>query len=201
MELKLADGTNTVEVADATFGRPFNESLVHQAVETWLAGARSGTKAQKSRAERRGGGAKPWRQKGTGRARAGTIRSPLWRKGGVHFAASPRDHAKGLNRKMYRGALRSILSELARQERLVVVEDLGIAEPKTREFAGRLDQLGGRDALVVIAEPNERLTLAGRNLPHADVVTTNGINPYSLLRHQRVVVSVDALKRLEEWLA
>ncbi len=200
MELKLADGSQTVEVADAAFGRPFNEALVHQAVETWLAGARSGTKAQKSRAERRGGGAKPWRQKGTGRARAGTIRSPLWRKGGINFAAKPRDHSKGLNRKMYRGALSSILSELTRQERLIVVEDFAVAEGRTRELAGRLDQLGGRDALVVVAERDDKLMLAGRNLPHADVVSVNEINPYSLLRHERVIASVDAVKRLEEWL-
>ncbi|MEX1081289.1 MAG: 50S ribosomal protein L4 [Halofilum sp. (in: g-proteobacteria)] len=201
MELKLSDASKTVEVADSAFARPFNEALVHQAVETWLAGARAGTKAQKTRAERRGGGSKPWRQKGTGRARAGTIRSPLWRKGGIHFAAKPRDHSKGLNRKMYRGALRSILSELARQERLVVVEEFALSEAKTRDLASRLDQLGGRDALIVVAETDDRLALAGRNLPHADVVSTHEINPYSLLRHERVVVSVDAIKRLEEWLA
>lgn len=200
MELKLADGSRTVEVADAAFGRPFNEALVHQAVETWLAGARSGTKAQKSRADRRGGGAKPWRQKGTGRARAGTIRSPLWRKGGINFAGKPRDHSKGLNRKMYRGALSSILSELARQDRLLVVEQLDVAEGKTRELAGQLDQLGGRDALVVVGERDDKLKLAGRNLPHADVASVHEVNPYTLLRHERVVASVDAVKRLEEWL-
>lgn len=201
MELKLADGRKKVELADAAFDRPYNEALVHQAVETWLAGARRGTRAQKSRSDVAGGGAKPWRQKGTGRARAGTNRSPLWRHGGVTFAARPQDHSKGLNRKMYRGALRSILSELARQERLAVVGGLELDEPKTKALLERLDKLGGTDALIVVAEVERNLALAARNLPHVDVVTVAEINPVNLLRHERVIASVDAVRRIEEWLA
>lgn len=201
MELKLADGRKKVELADAAFARPFNEPLVHQAVEAWLAGARRGTRAQKSRSDARGGGAKPWRQKGTGRARAGTIRSPLWRHGGVTFAARPQDHSKGLNRKMYRGALRSILSELARSERLAMVSQLALEEPKTKALIARLEELGGSDALIVVAEPERNLSLAARNLPRVAVVTTGEINPVNLLRHERVIMTVDAAKRIEEWLA
>ncbi|MDX1609293.1 MAG: 50S ribosomal protein L4 [Halofilum sp. (in: g-proteobacteria)] len=201
MELKLADGRKKVELADAAFARPFNESLVHQAVEAWLAGARRGTRAQKSRSEVRGGGAKPWRQKGTGRARAGTATSPLWRHGGVTFAARPQDHSKGLNRKMYRGALRSILSELARSERLLVVGELTLDEPKTKALVERLEKLGGSDALIVVAEEERNLALAARNVPHLDVVTAAEVNPVNLMRHERVIVTVDAVRRIEEWLA
>ena len=201
MELKTSDGGKKVELSDAAFGRPYNEALVHQAVETWLAGARRGTKAQKTRAEVSGGGSKPWRQKGTGNARAGTIRSPLWRHGGVHFAAKPRDFSKGLNRKMYRGAMRSILSELARQDRLVVVDEIGVSEPRTRAMAARLDELGGADALVLVSQVERDVALAARNLPRVEVVATNSVNPVNLLRHERVIATVDALKRLEEWLA
>lgn len=201
MELKLSDGSKAVEVADAAFARPFNETLVHQAVETYLAGARQGSKAQKSRSDVSGGGSKPWRQKGTGNARSGTIRSPIWRHGGVTFAARPRNHAKRLNRKMYRGAVRSILSELVRQDRLAVVSDLGVTEPKTKQMAARLNEIGGMDALVVVAEMDRNVELAARNLAHADIVGASDVNPVNLLRHERVVVTVDALKRLEEWLA
>lgn len=203
MELKLADASRKkVELADATFDRPYNEALVHQAVETWLAGARRGTKAQKGRSDVRGGGAKPWRQKGTGRARAGTSRSPLWRHGGTHFAARPRDFSKGLNRKMYRGALRSILSELVRRERLAVVAELGVDEPRTKRMAARLSELGASGgALVVTAATERNAALAARNLPRVDVVTVDQINPVNLLRHERVIATVDAVKRLEEWLA
>ncbi len=201
MELKLADGRKKVELADAAFARPFNEPLVHQAVEAWLAGARRGTRKQKSRSDVAGGGAKPWRQKGTGRARAGTIRSPIWRHGGVTFAARPQDHSQGLNRKMYRGALRSILSELARTERLAVVGELSLEEPKTKALLARLEKLGGADALIVVAEVERNLSLAARNLPRVDVVTADRINPVNLLRHERVIATVDAAKRIEEWLA
>jgi large subunit ribosomal protein L4 len=200
MELKTASGT-ALEVAEQAFGKTFNEALVHQAVEKYLAGGRRGTKAQKTRAEVSGGGRKPWRQKGTGNARAGTIRSPIWVGGGTHFAAKPRDFSKGLNRKMYRGALRSILSELVREERLILVDDFGVAEPKTKAMAARLDELGGSDTLVVLGERDATAELAARNLPHAEVVASNGINPVNLLRHERVVVTVDAVKRLEGWLA
>lgn len=201
MELTTTDGASKVEVSDAAFGRPFNEALVHQAVETYLAGARRGTKAQKTRAEVSGGGSKPWRQKGTGNARAGTIRSPIWRHGGTHFAAKPRDFSKGLNRKMYRGALRSIVSELARQGRLVVVDAIGVDEPRTKAMAARLAELGGPDALIVLPEIDRNLRLAVRNLPHADVAAVHEINPVNLLRHERVIATVDAVKRIEEWLA
>jgi large subunit ribosomal protein L4 len=201
MELTTTDGASKVEVSDTAFGRPFNEALVHQAVETYLARARRGTKAQKTRAEVSGGGSKPWRQKGTGNARAGTIRSPIWRHGGTHFAARPRDFSKGLNRKMYRGALRSIVSELARQERLVVVDSLGVDEPRTKAMAARLAELGGADALIVLPEIDRNLRLAVRNLPRADVAAVHEVNPVNLLRHERVIATVDAVKRIEEWLA
>lgn len=201
MELTLQDKSGKLEVADNAFGRAYNESLVHQAVVACLAGARRGTRAQKSRSDVRGGGAKPWRQKGTGRARAGTSSSPLWRQGGVTFAARPQDYSQRLNRKMYRGALRSILSELVRQERLVVVEALGIDEPKTRLLVDRLEQLGGRDALIVLTEIDTNIALAGRNLPHVDVVGVGEINPVNLLRHDRVVMTAEAVKQIEEWLA
>jgi len=201
MELQLADAKSKVELADGAFDRPYNESLVHQAVQAWLAGARRGTRAQKSRSDVAGGGAKPWRQKGTGRARAGTSSSPPWRQGGVTFAARPQDHSVGLNRKMYRGAMRSILSELARSERLSVVSELSVAEPRTKELLGKLDQLGGADALIVVTEIERNLELAARNLSRVEVATVSGINPVNLMRHERVIASVDALKKIEEWLA
>lgn len=201
MELTLHDGSGKLEVADSAFGRPYNEPLVHQAVVACLAGARQGTRAQKSRSDVRGGGAKPWRQKGTGRARAGTIRSPIWRHGGVTFAARPQDHSQRLNRKMYRGALRSILSELVRQDRLVVVEELGIREPKTRLLVDRLDELGGSDALIVLTDIDANVALAGRNIPHVAVVGVGEITPANLLRHEHVIVTASAVKQIEEWLA
>ena len=200
MELKVVDGSS-VEVTDSAFARPFNGALVHQAVETYLAGGRAGTAAQKTRAEVRGGGSKPWRQKGTGRARAGTMRSPLWRGGGEMFPQKPRSYAKGLNRKMYRGALRSIVSELARQDRLVVVNELSLDEPKTKAMAQKLETLGGTDALIVLAGESRNVELGARNLPHTAVTQVKGINPVTLLRHERVVITVDALKQVEEWLA
>ncbi len=200
MELKVVDGSS-VEVADSAFARPFNGALVHQAVETYLAGGRAGTAAQKTRAEVRGGGSKPWRQKGTGRARAGTNRSPLWRGGGQLLPQKPRSYAKGLNRKMYRGALRAIVSELVREDRLVVVDDLGLDTPKTQAMARRLESLGGTDALVVLAGEDRNVELGARNLPRAAVTRVHGINPVTLMRHERVVITVDALKQVEEWLA
>lgn len=200
MQLNVVDDKD-VEVAESTFDRPFNGALIHQAVEAWLAGRRSGTAAQKTRSEVSGGGAKPWRQKGTGRARHGSVRSPLWRHGGQMFPQKPRSYSKGLNRKMYRGALRSILSELVRQERLVVVNAFELDAPKTREMAARLDELGGDDALVVLADDNRNAELGGRNLPHVDVRRVHGIDPVTLLRHERVVMTVDAVRQVEEWLA
>ena len=200
MELKVVDGSS-VEVADSAFGSAFNGALVHQAVETYLAGGRAGTAAQKTRADVRGGGSKPWRQTGTGRARAGTMRSPLWRGGGTLFPQKPRDYGKGLNRKMYRGALRSILSELARQERLVVVNEFELDAPRTKAMLERLEPLGGADALIVLAGDDRNVELGARNLPRTAVTRANGVNPVTLLRHERVVVTVDALKQIEEWLA
>lgn len=201
MELNIATpegAKGTVAVSEVTFGREFNQDLVHQAVVAYMAGARQGTKAQKNRAAVSGGGKKPWRQKGTGRARAGTIRSPLWRSGGVTFAADPRDHSVKLNKKMYRAALRCILSELARQERLVVVESFDVDAPKTKQLVSKLAQFDLADALIVTEEVNENLYLAARNLHKIDVRDVQGIDPVSLIRFEKVVVTVSALKKIEE---
>jgi large subunit ribosomal protein L4 len=199
MQLTVAGGKN-IKVSEATFGREFSEALVHQVVTAYLAGARAGTKAQKNRSAARGGGAKPWRQKGTGRARAGTIRSPIWRGGGATFAASPRDHAQKVNRKMYRAALQSILSELVRQERLIVVPSMELAEAKTKALAARLAELGFDKGVIVTGEVNENLYLASRNLPCVYVVDVNGIDPVSLVAADKVVVTVDAIEKIQEWL-
>jgi large subunit ribosomal protein L4 len=199
MQLTVAGGTN-IKVSEATFGREFSEGLVHQVVTAYLAGARAGTKAQKNRSLVRGGGKKPWKQKGTGRARAGTIRSPLWRGGGVTFAAKPRDHAQKVNRKMYRGAIQAILSELVRQERLIVVDALDLNEPKTGALVARLAELGLTQGLVVTAEMDENLYLASRNLTGVYAVDVAAIDPVSLVGADKVVVTVDAIKKIEEWL-
>ena len=182
MEFKLTTATgraskNSVELSENNFGREFNETLVHQVVTAYLAAARSGTKAQKSRAAVRGGGAKPWRQKGTGRARAGTIRSPLWRGGGKTFAATPRDYAQKVNKKMYRSALRSILSELVRQERLIVVDKFTVDAPKTKQLNEKLKGMGITNALIISHEVDDNLFLSSRNLPHVDVCTVKRVNP------------------------
>ena len=197
----LAGSGGAIAVSDATFGRDFNEDLVHQAVVAFLAGARQGTRAQKTRSEVSGGGKKPWRQKGTGRARAGTIRSPLWRSGGVTFAARPQDHSQKLNRKMYRAALRSILSELARQERLVVVESFDVHTPKTKSLIKMLAGYGLSDVLIVTDEVTENLYLSARNLHQVDVRDPHGMDPVSLIRFEKVVVTVPALRQIEEMLA
>ncbi|MFP3342628.1 50S ribosomal protein L4 [Vreelandella aquamarina] len=201
MNLNLAAGTGTVEVADATFGKEFNEALVHQVVTAYLAGGRQGTRAQKSRSDVRGGGKKPWRQKGTGRARAGTIRSPLWRSGGVTFAARPQDFSQKVNRKMYRAAMRSILSELVRQERLVAVEEFSVDAPKTKQVAAKLKELNLEKVLIVTEEVDETLYLAARNLPHVDVVDVAAADPVSLVAFDKVLVTVSALRKFEEKLA
>jgi large subunit ribosomal protein L4 len=190
----------TVAVSEVTFGREFNQDLVHQAVVAFLAGSRQGTKAQKNRSAVSGGGAKPWRQKGTGRARAGTIRSPLWRTGGVTFAAQPRNHEQKLNKKMYRAALRCILSELNRQERLVVVESFELEAPKTKTLVQKLAQFDLKDVLIVTENVNENLYLASRNLHKVNVVDAAGVNPVSLVGADKVVVTVEALKKFEEML-
>ena len=188
----------TVAVSEAAFGREFNQDLVHQAVVAYMAGARQGTKAQKNRAAVSGGGKKPWRQKGTGRARAGTIRSPIWRSGGVTFAAQPRDFDQKLNKKMYRAAMRCILSELARQDRLVVVEEFDLDAPKTKSLLQKLAQYDLSDVLIVSEEISENLYLASRNLHKVDVRDVQGIDPVSLIRFDKVVVTVSAVKKLEE---
>ena len=199
MELNVT-GAGTVQVSDVTFATEFNESLVHQAVVAFMAGARQGTRAQKTRSEVSGGGRKPWRQKGTGRARAGTIRSPLWRGGGKSFAAKPQDHAQKLNKKMYRGALRSILSELVRQERLVVVESMAVDAPKTKLMVERLKELNVESGLIVSEEVDQNLYLATRNIPHVDARDVQGIDPVSLIAHEKVVMTVAAIKKFEEML-
>ncbi|MCO7247334.1 MULTISPECIES: 50S ribosomal protein L4 [Halomonadaceae] len=201
MNLNLAAGAGTVEVADATFGKEFNEALVHQVVTAYLAGGRQGTRAQKNRSDVRGGGKKPWRQKGTGRARAGTIRSPIWRSGGVTFAARPQDYTQKVNRKMYRAAMRSILSELVRQERLVVVEEFNVEAPKTKQVAAKLKELNLEKVLIVTEDVDEKLYLAARNLPHVDVVDVAAADPVSLVAFDKVLVTVSALRKFEEKLA
>lgn len=200
MELASNKGASTVQVADAVFAADFNEALVHQVVTAYMAGARAGTKAQKTRSDVSGGGKKPWRQKGTGRARAGTIRSPLWRGGGVTFAARPRDHSQKVNRKMYRGALRSILSELGRREHLIVVPELA-SDGKTKALAAKLAELGAPNALIVCETVEQTLYLAARNLPGVDVLDVEGVNPVSLLSHEKVVVTEAAVRKFEAWLS
>jgi large subunit ribosomal protein L4 len=201
MEVTLKDAKGALEVSDTTFGREFNEALVHQVVVAFGAGARQGTKAQKSRAEVRGGGKKPWRQKGTGRARAGTIRSPIWVGGGRAFAAKPRDFEQKVNKKMYRGAIQSILSELVRQERLIVVEKFGVETPKTKELLAKLNEYGLTDVLIVTPEVDENLFLASRNLYKVDVRDVQGIDPVSLIAFDKVLITAEAVKQLEEALA
>lgn len=199
--MKLAvSGGSDIKVSDATFGRDFSEALVHQVVTAYLSGARAGTKGQKSRSTASGGGKKPWRQKGTGRARVGTIRSPIWKGGGRTFAATPRDHSQKVNRKMYRGALQTILSELVRQDRLVVVDKLDIAEPRTRLLKDKLAEMGAEKCLIVSAEVDGNVFLASRNLPHVHVIDVAGIDPVSLVAAEKVVITVDAVNKVQEWL-
>ncbi len=200
MKLNLVAG-GTVEVSDQTFGRDFNEALIHQVVTAYLAGARQGTRAQKTRAEVSGGGRKPWRQKGTGRARAGTTRSPIWRSGGVTFAAKPQDHSQKVNKKMYRAAMRSIWSELIRQDRLVIIDGLGMEAPKTKTLAEKLQTLGLASVLIVAGEVTSALYLSARNLPHVDVRDADAIDPVSLISFEKILLTVDALKAIEGQLA
>jgi len=201
MNLNLTGTTGSVEVSDATFGKDFNEALVHQVVTAYLAGARQGTKAQKTRSDVSGGGAKPFRQKGTGRARAGTIRSPIWRSGGTTFAARPRDFSQKVNKKMYRAAMRCILSELVRQERLVVVESFSVEAPKTKQFIAKMDEYSLQNALLITEDVEVNLYLAARNVPHVDVRDAAGIDPVSLVGFDKVLVTVAALKKIEEVLS
>lgn len=200
MEL-MVKGADALTVSETTFGRDFNEALVHQVVVAYAAGARQGTRAQKTRSEVSGGGAKPWRQKGTGSARAGTIRSPIWRTGGVTFAAKPQDHSQKVNKKMYRGAMKSILSELVRQERLIVVDSFSVEAPKTKELVAKLKELELTDALIVTSEVDENLFLAARNLYKVDARDVAGIDPVSLIAFDKVVMTAEAVKQVEEMLA
>jgi len=202
MELQLhGGGSGSLQVSDDTFGQDFREALVHQVVTACLASARAGTVKQKTRSEVSGGGSKPWRQKGSGRARAGTTRGPLWRSGGTTFAARPRDYSQKINRKMYRLAMRSILSELIRQDRLVAVESFDVEAPKTREVVGKLKQLGLDDALIVTDAPEEKLYLATRNLPRVAVCDASRLDPVSLVGFDKVVITANALRQIEERLA
>jgi large subunit ribosomal protein L4 len=187
-----------IEVSDSVFGARFNEPLVHQVVVAHQAGARQGTRAQKNRSAVSGGGVKPWRQKGTGRARAGTIRSPLWRGGGIVFAAAPRDFSQKVNRKMQRGALRAVLSELVRQQRLLAIDGLELQAPKTKLLAGKLRSLGVDDVLIVTDGLDRTLNLSARNLPRVEVRDVSHTDPVSLLSHDKVIVTVGAIRRLEE---
>lgn len=200
MELKINGSDSGVTVSDATFSRDFNEALVHQVVTAYLAAGRQGSRAQKTRSEVSGGGKKPWRQKGSGRARAGSIRSPIWRSGGVTFAARPQSYEQKVNRKMYRAALQSILSELVRQDRLVVVEQFVAESPKTKAFNDKLKSLGLSNALIVSDVIEQNLYLASRNVPHVDVRDVAAIDPVSLVAYEKVVVTVPALKKIEEML-
>jgi large subunit ribosomal protein L4 len=204
MKLKVVSNgaqAQDIQVSDATFAREYNEALVHQVVVAYRNAGRAGTKAQKTKAEVRGGGIKPWRQKGTGQARAGSIRSPIWVGGGRAFAAKPRSHAQKVNRKMYRGAIRSMLSELARQERLVVTGELELEAPKTKMLVGKLAELGLDHVLILIEAYDEKLHLASRNLANVDVRTVASLDPLSLARYPKVLATVGALRMLEEKLA
>jgi large subunit ribosomal protein L4 len=201
MELSITSpegAKGTVAVSEVAFGKEFNQDLVHQAVVSYLAGARQGTKAQKTRSEVSGGGAKPWNQKGTGRARAGTIRSPLWRSGGQTFAAKPRDFSVKLNKKMYRAAMRCILSELVRSERLMVVESFELGAPKTKSLVQKLAQFDLTQALIISEEVNQNLYLASRNLYKVEVRDVQGVDPVSLVGFDKIVITVSALKKIEE---
>jgi large subunit ribosomal protein L4 len=196
VNLKTVSGA-AVELSEVAFGKEFNEALVHQVVTAYLAGGRQGTRAQKTRAEVSGGGKKPFKQKGTGRARAGSIRSPLWRGGGKIFAAKPQDWSQKVNRKMYRGAMQCILAELVRQERLILVEEISVSAPKTKELLAKLKGLGAENALIVTEAVDENLYLAARNLPHVAVIDTAAVDPVSLIGFDKVLMSVPAAKKLE----
>ena len=201
MDLQLHKAKDKVSISDVVFGRDFNEGLVHQAVISYMAGGRAGTKAQKSRSDVRGGGAKPWRQKGTGRARAGTIRSPIWRSGGRTFAATPRDHSVKLNKKMYRAAISSMLSELVRNERLLLVEDVSVDAPKTKSMVAKLKEYGLEKVLFVTETGDENLYLSARNLIGVDVTDVAGMTPVDLIRSEKIVMTVGAVRTIEEWLS
>jgi large subunit ribosomal protein L4 len=198
LELKNAKPASEIQLSDESFGRAYNEALVHQVVTAYMAAGRSGTKAQKTRAEVRGGGKKPWSQKGTGQARSGSIRSPIWVGGGRTFAAKPRDFSQKVNRKMYRAAMQSMVSELVRQDRLVAVQSIDLAAPKTKMLVGKLAELGLTRALILVEAFEEKLFLAARNLPHVEVMAVSSLDPLSLIKHDKIIATVGALKLLEQ---
>ncbi len=198
LQLKNAATMSEIQLSDEAFGRDYNEALVHQVVTAYMAAGRAGTKRQKSRAEVRGGGKKPWSQKGTGQARAGSNRSPIWVGGGRAFAARPRDYSQKVNRKMYRAALQSMVSELVRQDRLVAVESLELTAPKTKLLVGKLAELGLTRALILVEAYEEKLFLAARNVPYVDVLPVASLDPVSLVKHDKVLATVGALKLLEQ---
>ncbi len=200
MDIQVHNSSNTLNVSDVVFGAEYNEPLIHQVVTAYMAAGRAGTKAQLAKGEVRGGGKKPWKQKGTGRARAGSIRSPLWRGGGTTFAAVPRDHSQKVNRKMYRGAIRSIVAELARKNHLIVVESFNVPAIKTKSLVAELKQFASDDVLFITGELDKNLFLSARNLPHVAVSDVEALNPVALLRHEKVVITADAVKKLEAWL-
>lgn len=199
--IKGQDSTNAMDVTEKVFGQNFNETLVHQLVVRHLAGARAGTKAQKNRSDVRGGGAKPWRQKGTGRARAGTIRSPLWRSGGVTFAAQPRTFEQKINKKMYKAGVRSILSELLRQDRIVVSNEFMPTTPKTKELAAKLSGIDAKRIVIVAESLTDNLILASRNIPYVEISTVDGLNPVMLVNADKVIASESVVREIEERLA
>jgi large subunit ribosomal protein L4 len=198
LQLKNAATPGEIQLSDVAFGRAYNEALVHQVVTAYMAAGRSGTKAQKTRAEVRGGGKKPWSQKGTGQARAGSIRSPIWVGGGRTFAAKPRDFAQKVNRKMYRAAMQSMVSELVRQDRLVAVETIELSAPKTKLLISKLAEFGMTRGLILVEAFEEKLFLAARNVPHVDVMAVASLDPLSLIKHDKVIATVGALKLLEQ---
>ncbi len=201
MKLSIQGGAAGIEVSDQNFGAPFNEALIHQVLTAYRAGGRAGTKAQKTRAEVRGGGAKPWRQKGTGQARAGTTRGPIWVGGGRAFAAKPRDFSQKINRKMYRAAMRGMLSELVREDRLIVVSDLALEQARTRDLVARLKTLGLDHVLIVVDKHEEKLCLAARNLPWVEVLAASEVDPLSLIRYEKVLATAAAVRSIEERLS
>jgi large subunit ribosomal protein L4 len=201
MDLQLHNSKETITVSDAVFGLEYKESLIHQLVTAYMAAGRAGTVAQKNRSAVRGGGAKPWNQKGSGRARAGTSRGPLWRSGGVTFAAQPRDYTQKLNKKMYRAGMRSMLSELNRQQRLIIVDDIAVDTPKTKQMSAKLADLGVSKTLIITETGDEKLYLSARNLPHVEITDVAGMNPVNLVRYDHVVVTVGAVRAIEESLS
>jgi len=201
MDIQLQLSSAKLAVSDSVFGVDYNEALIHQVVTAYMNAGRAGTKAQKSKAMVRGGGKKPWKQKGTGNARAGSIRSPLWRGGGKTFAAVPRDFSQKVNKKMYRGAIRSIVSELTRQGHLLIAETFTVDAIKTKSLLEKLGQIGANDILLVTGEVDKNLFLSARNIPHVAICDVEALNPVALLRHKKVLLTADAVKKLEAWLS